>query len=54
MRLPFLALDVAVSPTAKATAFGSHDQGLVIDWPFAQIFEGEPQRKDDPPAPTAT
>lgn len=35
IRLPFLALDVAVSPTGKATAFGGHDQGLVHGWPFA-------------------
>ena len=34
MRLPFLARDVAISPTAKATAFGGPDQGLVLDWPL--------------------
>jgi WD40 repeat protein len=35
IRLSFLALDVAISPTAKATAFGGYEQGLVSDWPLA-------------------
>lgn len=45
MRLPFLAVDLAVSSTAKATAFGGHDQGLVLDWPFALTNEVP----DEPP-----
>ncbi|MDA0183214.1 WD40 repeat domain-containing protein [Solirubrobacter phytolaccae] len=50
MRLPFLARDVAISPTAKATAFGGPDQGLVLDWPLvltSEIPDAPPNEHED-------
>jgi hypothetical protein len=43
--LPFRATDVAISPTARATAFGGSDQGLVVGWPLALTSE----IPDEPP-----
>ena len=50
LRLPFLARDVAVSPTAKAAAFGGWDQGLVLGWPLAlnsEIPDEPPDQHED-------